>query len=90
MRIKNLTNGPYELLDKDGKKVTLPARGTIEIEPHAMQAGMYKSIGYFEVSESDGRDDLRTKYHDLTGEHPDNRWGEKRLQDEIKALEIKQ
>lgn len=30
-----------------------------------------------------GIDDLRARYEDLTGDKPDGRWGEKRLQEEI-------
>lgn len=52
MNIKNLTNSPFDLVDKDGKKVRLPARGTVDIEPHPSQASYYKNIGYFQITES--------------------------------------
>jgi hypothetical protein len=53
MNIKNLTNSPYELMDEDGKKVVLPARGEINgFKPHPMQIGLYRSIGYFKITDN--------------------------------------
>ena len=46
MHIKNLLNSPFELTDKDGKAVMLPARGEIDIEPHPMHASYYRQAGY--------------------------------------------
>lgn len=53
MRVKNLTGSPYELIDKDGKRVMIPAFGTVEIDPHPMHIGQYKQIGYFDIIESE-------------------------------------
>lgn len=94
MRIKNRTGSPYQLVDKDGNKVMLPAFGEVDIDPHPMHANQYKIVGYFEISESqvepddddDPRDALREEYESLAGEQPDNRWGEGRLQSEIDKL----
>lgn len=92
MRLKNLTNSPFALIDKDGKKVMLPARGTVDIEPHPMHAAYYRQVGYFEISEDHGEvhgedpgpvDVLREKYESLTGEAPDRRWSRRRLLSEI-------
>lgn len=54
MQIKNLTNSPYSLTDKDGKVVMLPARGTVDIEPHPLHVNQYRQVGYFEIVESEG------------------------------------
>ena len=92
MQIKNLTNSPYSLTDKDGKAVMLPARGTVDIEPHPMHVDQYRQVGYFEITEAeplenpDPRDALRAEYEELTGESADKRWGESRLRTEIDAL----
>lgn len=52
MNIINLTNSPYELMDEEGKKVVLPARGEINgFNPHPMQIGLYRSIGYFKITD---------------------------------------
>lgn len=98
MQIKNLLNSPYTLTDKDGKKVMLPARGTVDIEPHPMHVNQYRQVGYFEITEStqsqaepevekpDPRDALRAEYEELSGESADKRWSESRLRAEIDAL----
>ncbi|HSH83590.1 MAG TPA: hypothetical protein VK979_00305 [Guyparkeria sp.] len=92
MQIKNLTNSPYQLVDKDGKTVMLPARGTVDIEPHPMHVNQYRQIGYFEITDSaspkeaNPRDVLRAEYKELTGESADKRWSESRLRTEIEAL----
>lgn len=71
----------------------LPARGTVDIEPHPMHVNQYRQIGYFEITKSapveeqaDPRDALRTKYEELSGENADKRWSESRLRTEIDAL----
>lgn len=93
MHIKNLTNSPYSLTDKNGNAVMLPARGTVDIEPHPMHVNQYRQVGYFEIEESTGsaegdpRDALREEYETLTGEAPDGRWSEKRLQEELLKLQ---
>lgn len=92
MQIKNLTNSPYSLTDKDGKAVMLPARGTVDIEPHPLHVNQYRQIGYFEISETevsekpDPRDALRDEYEELSGESADKRWSVSRLRTEIDAL----
>lgn len=99
MHIKNLTNSPYEVFSKDGSKVMLPARGEIDIEPHALYESYYRQCGYFEITESsaapdpspvvdeaDPRDALREEYKELSGENADKRWSESRLRSEIDAL----
>lgn len=52
MRIKNLTGSPYELTDKDGKKIILPAFGVVDIDPHPNLEPYYSTASYFDVSES--------------------------------------
>lgn len=97
MHIKNLTNSPYSLVDADGKSHMLPSHGELDIDPHPMHVGLYRNIGYFEVTESaptkpaptpetDPRDALRAEYLDLSGENADKRWSESRLRTEIDAL----
>ncbi len=92
MRIKNLTNSPYVLVAKDGEKVTLPARGEIEIDPHPMHAPYYRLVGYFKISDSDkkpvedSKETLRKEYLLLSGSTPDKRWNESRLRAEIDNL----
>lgn len=92
MRIKNLTNSPYQLTDASGKVVMLPARGVVEIDPHPMHVSTYQHVGYFKIEESevsatshdaDERDSLRAEYEALTGESPDGRWSAERLRAEI-------
>ena len=96
MQIKNLTNSPYSLTGKDGKAVMLPARGTVDIEPHPLHVNQYRQVGYFEIEESaparsrpttDPRDALREEYEELSGESADKRWSESRLRTEIDALQ---
>ena len=97
MLIKNLTNSPYSLVNKDGKRVMLPARGEIDIEPHPMHVGHYRQVGYFEITEAeveaekpDPRDALRAEYEELSGESADKRWSESRLRSEIAKMEAPQ
>lgn len=96
MKITNLTNSPYQLVDAKGKAVVLPARGEIDIDPHPMHESLYRQIGYFEIEESaparfgpttDPRDALREEYEELSGESADKRWSESRLRTEIDALQ---
>lgn len=97
MHIKNLTNSPYKLVDKDGKAHILPVGGELDIDPHPMHVNQYRQVGYFEITESsptkpestpeaDSRDDLRAEYLELSGESADKRWSESRLRTEIDAL----
>lgn len=60
MNIKNLTNSPFDLINSKGEKVRLPARGTVDIEPHPSQAPYYKNIGYFKISESSKEDEKQS------------------------------
>lgn len=90
MKITNLTNSPYQLVDAKGKAVMLPARGEIDIDPHPMHESLYRQLGYFRIEEggepapkADERDELRAQYEQLTGEKPDGRWSAERLKDEI-------
>lgn len=93
MRIRNLTNSPYSLVNSKGEKVLIPARGTIEIDPHPMHVSTYQHVGYFKIEESEvtaadtqevsDRDSLRAEYEALTGESPDGRWSAERLRAEI-------
>lgn len=98
MQIKNLTNSPFTLVDKDSKRVMLPARGTVDIEPHPLHVNQYRQVGYFEITDSaptkpepskevDPRDALREEYEELSGESADKRWSESRLRTEIDALQ---
>ena len=90
MKITNLTNSPYQLVDAKGKSVMLPARGEIDIDPHPMHESLYRQLGYFRIEEGgasepkvDERDELRAQYEQLTGEKPDGRWSVDRLKEEI-------
>lgn len=90
MKITNLTNSPYQLVDAKGKAVMLPALGEIDIDPHPMHESLYRKLGYFRIEEGgasapqvDERDELRAQYEQLTGEKPDGRWSVDRLRDEI-------
>ncbi|WP_394065415.1 hypothetical protein [Alcaligenes sp. WGS1538] len=50
MKITNLTNSPYDLVDSQGRKVRLAARGVVEgFEPHPMHIGTYRALGYFRI-----------------------------------------
>ena len=93
MKITNLTNSPYQLVDAKGKAVVLPARGEIDIDPHPMHENLYRQLGYFRIEEGgasapqvDERDRLRAQYEQLTGEKPDGRWSADRLRDEIAEM----
>lgn len=96
MHIKNLTNSPYSLVNKDGESVMLPARGELDIEPHPMHVGHYRQVGYFEITESGQRQEqapepdpieaLRNEYEALAGKPADGRWSTKKLSAEIDAL----
>lgn len=97
MIIKNKLNSPFELVDKDGKKVMLPAGGEVTIEPHPMHLSHYRQVGYFEIldvespaeteaQEPDPIEALRNDYEELAGKSADKRWSESRLQSEIEEL----
>lgn len=50
MKVTNLTNSPFDLVDATGKTVRLPARGTLEnFEPHRMHAAQYRAMGCFVI-----------------------------------------
>lgn len=90
MKITNLTNSPYKLINANGESVVLPARGAVDIDPHPMHASLYRQLGYFRIEEGgaqsaevDERDELRAQYEALTGEKPDGRWSAERLRAEI-------
>lgn len=95
MIIKNLTNSPFDLIDHAGQEVRIPARGEVDITPHHMHLQYYKTVGYFDVSDSpvdpalpdNEEPDLADKYEQLTGNRPDGRWSEKRLAEELAKLE---
>ncbi|WMT90148.1 hypothetical protein [Pelagibacterium sp. H642] len=52
-RIKNLTNSPYDIMNAKGQKVRLPARGEIEVNVHPLHLPLYRTLGYFTISEGD-------------------------------------
>jgi len=67
MRVTNLTNSPHDLVNAEGEKVRLPARGAVEsFEPHPLHAGLYRSIGYFRI-EDDAKPDAETGQPDASG-----------------------
>ncbi|WP_442596313.1 hypothetical protein ACSBPU_05605 [Parapusillimonas sp. JC17] len=51
MRITNLTNSPYDLLDAKGKTVRLAARGSVSIDPHPQHVSHYRAVGYFRIED---------------------------------------
>lgn len=96
MRITNLTNSPYDLRAADGSVVRLPARGEVDIDPHPMHIGTYRTLGYFRIevglastqdpaADEPDLDDLRAQYEDLFGHAPDGRWRAPRIQAAIAA-----
>lgn len=93
-KIRNLTNSPYDLIDADGKKVRLPARGEVTTSLHPMHEGLYRAIKYMELEpapedtgDTDGPEDeletWRSLYESEKGEQPDGRWGIKKIQKEL-------
>lgn len=79
----------------------IAAHGALDIEPHPMHVGLYRNIGYFEITESspdkpepsretDPRDPLRAEYLDLSGENADKRWSDSRLRSEIAEMRAPQ
>lgn len=87
-KIRNLTNSPYDLIDADGKKVRLPARGEVTTSLHPMHEGLYRAIKYMELEPApeDTGDDLdtwRALYETEKGEAPDGSWSAKRIQKEL-------
>ena len=50
LRIKNLTNSPYPIMMADGSKELLPARGEIDADIHPQHLSLYRSLGYFVIS----------------------------------------
>lgn len=53
MRITNLTNSPYDLIDAKGKKVRLGARDTVVMDVHPLHLNAYRTIGYFLIEDTD-------------------------------------
>ncbi|CAN7517091.1 hypothetical protein [Brucella pseudogrignonensis] len=51
-RIKNLTNSPYDIRVKGGKTERLPARGEITVDVDPLHLPLYRTIGYFQLSET--------------------------------------
>lgn len=50
LRIKNLTNSPYPIMMADGSKEILPASGEIDADIHPQHLSLYRSLGYFVIS----------------------------------------
>ena len=97
IKIKNLTNTPYELTDVDGKKTVVPAMGETVGKFDSEYLKLMVMCGAFEVVEDspkddDGKDDepniedLKKEYRELTGKKPSSRWGAERLLSEVKKL----
>lgn len=97
--IHNLTNSPFDLLNDKGEKVRIAARGSIVgFKPHPGQLPLYRSLGYFKIEDAgqDSKQDqqntppkgtsLAEQYRALTGKHPDGRWSDKRLAEELEKL----
>lgn len=88
-KIRNLTNSPYDLIDADGKKVRLPARGEVTTSLHPLHEGLYRAVKYMTlepVADEPERDELaewRKVYEDEKGERPDGRWSAERIQREL-------
>jgi len=87
-KIRNLTNSPYDLIDADGNKVRLPARGEVTTSLHPLHEGLYRAVKYMTlepvVDEPDGDlDTWRSLYEAEKGEAPDGRWSVKRIQREL-------
>ena len=85
-KIRNLTNSPYDLIDADGNKVRLPARGEVTTSLHPMHEGLYRAIKYMTLEPVAERDELaewRKVYEDEKGERPDGRWSAERIQREL-------
>jgi len=92
--IHNLTNSPFDLLNDKGEKVRIAARGSIVgFKPHPGQLPFYRSLGYFKIEDA-GQEQkilpngtsLAEQYRALTGKHPDGRWSDKRLAEELEKL----
>ena len=98
IKIKNLTNTPYELTDVDGKKTIVPAMGEITGKFDGEYLNLLIMCGAFEVVEkqADSKkqananessiDDLKSEYHELTGKKPNGKWGAERLLSEVEKL----
>lgn len=87
-KIRNLTNSPYDLIDADGKKVRLPARGEVTTSLHPMHEGLYRAIKYMTMgpvsaAQDEDLDTWRALYETEKGEAPDGRWSAKRIQKEL-------
>lgn len=50
-KIENLLNAPYDLIDADGQKVRIGARGTVETTLHPLHEGLYRAVGYFKITD---------------------------------------
>lgn len=84
MKIKNLTNSPFDLINSAGLVVRLPARGEVTLEPHSMHAAAYRSAPYLQITE-EGKGSA-AEYESLTGKPADGRWSESRLREEIEKI----
>lgn len=92
MRVENLTNSPFDLIAEGGRRVRLPAFGSVEGEFSDDYLDLLRASNAVRVVESGqsadqgGLDRLRQDAEGL-GIEVDRRWGERRLQAEIdKAL----
>lgn len=62
LRIKNLTNSPYEILLADGSRVLVPARGNLDgVDVHPNHLSLYRSLGYFVIEDVDASSDDDSK-----------------------------
>ena len=70
LRIKNLTNSPYPILLADGSKELLPARGEIDADIHPQHLPLYRSLGYFVISNvSEGGGQVEVAREEDAGEY---------------------
>lgn len=96
---RNLVNSPYDIRVKGGKVARLPARGEITVEVDPMHLPLYRTLGYFEITEGAAKpkgeavpdddkaalDKLRTEYTELLGKKPYGGWKAEELQKRIDA-----
>jgi hypothetical protein len=101
--IKNLVNSPYDIRLVDGTTARLPARGELTVDVDPMHLPLYRTLGYFQLTEIEGNPKkatvlpdeekaqlakLRAEYAELTGKKPFGGWKAEELQKRIdKALE---
>ncbi|MFC6487360.1 hypothetical protein [Nitratireductor sp. GCM10026969] len=98
--IKNLTNSPYDIRVKGGKVARLPARGEITVDIDPMHLPLYRTLGYFQITEGKPKAKrqrkpkappdpalvkLREEYADLFGTKPYMGWKAAEIQKRIDA-----